>query len=126
MRRLVINTNVYIDWLNAGRHETLIFQPNTVKYLSAVVLMELYAGAASRSDRKRLDHIAQTFRKAGRILLPTSGVYEEAGHVLRRLHTATKPSIAASLGLESTLWRHGPPRKPPRKVAVPFSFPGGC
>ncbi len=44
MRRLVIDTNLYIDWLNAGRHEAALFQRDAVKYLSAVVMLELYAG----------------------------------------------------------------------------------
>ena len=26
MRRLVIDTNVYVDWINAGRHEDVLFQ----------------------------------------------------------------------------------------------------
>jgi hypothetical protein len=38
MRRLVIDTTVYIDWLNAGLHEDVLFQRGTVKHLSAVVL----------------------------------------------------------------------------------------
>ena len=49
MRRLVIDTNIYIDWFNAGRHEDILFQDNAVKHLSAVVLMELRAGAFSSS-----------------------------------------------------------------------------
>jgi len=31
MRRLVIDTNIYIDWFNAGRHETILFERDTVK-----------------------------------------------------------------------------------------------
>jgi len=45
VHRVVIDTNLYIDWLNHGRHEELISQLGTIKYLSAVVLMELLAGA---------------------------------------------------------------------------------
>jgi hypothetical protein len=37
MRRLVVDTNVYVDWLNLGLHEELLFQRDGVKYLSAVV-----------------------------------------------------------------------------------------
>jgi predicted nucleic acid-binding protein len=52
MRRVVIDTNVYIDWLNSRRHAAVVFQRDAVKYLSAVVLMELYAGASSRRHRR--------------------------------------------------------------------------
>jgi predicted nucleic acid-binding protein len=85
MLRLVVDTNLYIDWLNAGRHEAVLFQRDAVKYLSAVVMMELYAGAFSTHDRRLLRQVTTAFRKAGRILLPSAGVYEEAGGVLRAL-----------------------------------------
>ncbi len=45
MRPVVIDTNIYIVWFNAGRHEDVLFQRDAVKHLSAVVLMELRAGA---------------------------------------------------------------------------------
>jgi hypothetical protein len=34
MRRLVIDTNVYIDWFNAGLHEEILFQRDMVKHLT--------------------------------------------------------------------------------------------
>ena len=42
MRRLVVDTDVHIDWLNRRKHEALLFQMGTVKHLSAAVLMELH------------------------------------------------------------------------------------
>ena len=33
MRRLVIDTNVYIDWFNDGRHEDVLFQRDAIKHL---------------------------------------------------------------------------------------------
>jgi len=49
MRRVVIDTNLYIDWLNAGRPEGVLFQRDAVRYLSAVVMLELYAGTRWRA-----------------------------------------------------------------------------
>jgi len=40
MRRFIIDTNPYIDWLNAGKHESIIFQPDAVKFMSTVVKAE--------------------------------------------------------------------------------------
>jgi len=40
MQRVVIDTNIYIDWLNEGRYEDIIFQREAVKHLSSVVLMD--------------------------------------------------------------------------------------
>jgi predicted nucleic acid-binding protein len=99
MRRVVIDTNVYIDWFNAGRHEDVLFQRDAVKHLSAVVLMELRAGTFVARDRRLVQRVESAFARAGRILLPTRLVFTEAGEVLRRLqarrgfHLATSHSI---------------------------------
>ena len=88
MRRLVIDTNIYVDWFNAGRHEDILVQRDTVKHLSAVVLMELRAGALSSSDRRLVQRVESAFDKAGRILVPSRAVFSEAGDALRRLQAA--------------------------------------
>lgn len=85
VRRLVLDTNLYIDWLNAGEHEGVVFQPGTVKVLSAVVMMELLAGAFSPRDRKILHRLFTAFTTLGRILTPSPATYREAGDVLRQL-----------------------------------------
>lgn len=88
MRRVVIDTNLYIDWLNEGRHEDVLFQRDAVKYLSTVVVLELYAGAFSSRDRRVLGSIVGAFARAGRMLVPSGPVWEDAGHVLRALQTS--------------------------------------
>ena len=88
MRRVVIDTNLYIDWLNEGRHEEVLFQRDAVKYLSTVVLLELYAGAFSPRDRRVLRGIVAAFERADRMLIPSGAVWEDAGHVLRTLRTS--------------------------------------
>lgn len=85
MRRLVIDTNLYIDWLNRGLHEEILFRRDAVKYLSAVVLMELRAGAFSRPDRRVLKRLQAAFEGADRILTPSRSVFAEAGDALRQL-----------------------------------------
>jgi len=87
MRRLVIDSGVYIDWLNAQRHEDILFGRDCVKYLSAVVLMELRAGAFSSRDRRLLQRLETAFFRTGRVLAPTASVFAEAGEVLRRLQS---------------------------------------
>jgi predicted nucleic acid-binding protein len=96
MRRVVIDTNVYVDWINRGQHEAVLFQPETVKYLSAVVLMELRAGAFSPSDRRLLQRLQTAFERAGRVLTPSRGVFAEAGDALRRLQADRGYKIGAS------------------------------
>jgi predicted nucleic acid-binding protein len=69
VRRLVVDTNVYVDWMNAGRHEDVLFEKGAVKYLSAVVLMEL------------------------------RGVFAEAGEALRRLQSEKGYNLASTPSL---------------------------
>jgi predicted nucleic acid-binding protein len=96
MHRIVVDTNVYVDWINKGRHEEVLFARNTVRYLSAVVLMELRAGASSPGDRRLLDRLQQAFEKAGRVLTPSRRVFAEAGDILGRLRTERGFGVAAS------------------------------
>jgi hypothetical protein len=63
MRRVVIDTNIYIDWFNVGRHEDVVFQRDAVKHLSDVVLWNFaleylppaLAGSCSESNRHSRD-----------------------------------------------------------------------
>jgi len=98
MQRVVIDTNIYIDWLNEGRYEDIIFQRDAVKHLSAVVLMELLAGAFSTRDRKLIRDITLPFAKANRIVTPTVSIYEETGDVLRRLQRLHGYSMPSTYG----------------------------
>lgn len=99
MERIVIDTNVYVDWLNEGQHEAILLQREAVKYLSAVVLMELSAGAFSARDRRLVREVTSAFAKVDRILLPTVTIYEEAGDVLRRLQESRGYTVASAYGL---------------------------
>ena len=95
MRRLVIDTNLYIDWLNRGLHEDVLFRRDAIKYLSAVVLMELRAGAFVPRDRRVLQRLEAAFEGAGRILTPSRVVFAEAGDTLRRLQADRGYKLAA-------------------------------
>ena len=94
MRRVVVDTNLYIAWLNEGRHEDVLFQRDAVKYLSTVVVLELYAGAFSPRDRRVLRGVIAAFERADRMLVPSGAVWKEAGHVLRALQ-ASRGSVGA-------------------------------
>ena len=96
MRRLVVDTNVYIDWINDRRHEDVLFRPRTVKYLSAVVLMELLAGASSTRDRRLVASVETAYKKARRLLAPSPSVFVDAGTVLCRLRTERGFQLSSS------------------------------
>jgi predicted nucleic acid-binding protein len=62
-------------------------------------MMELAAGARSTGDRRALTLLFTAFRKAGRILVPTRSVYEEAGEVLRRLQAEMNYNVSGAYSL---------------------------
>lgn len=99
MRRTVVDTNVYVDWLNYGLHSELLFQPDAVKFMSAVVLMELFAGAHAPKDRRVIARLQAVFGKADRVVTPSETVLIEAGHTLRQLAEREGYSAASSRGL---------------------------
>ncbi len=51
-------------------------------WLSIVVLEELYVGAVDRKARRNLQRMEDQFAKIGRLLVPASGDWTSAGHVL--------------------------------------------
>jgi predicted nucleic acid-binding protein len=85
MQKVLFDTNVLIDWLNAGKYSEFLFGRGLVKYLSAVVLLELEAGAFSLKDRRLIQQLARGFEKAQRIVAPTMADWHEGGKLLRRL-----------------------------------------
>jgi len=93
---LVIDTSIYIDWLNKGRYEDVLFQRDAVKYLSAVVVMELRAGAVLRADRRLVQRLETAFERAGRILTPLQGLFAEAGDTLGRLQVEVGYNVGGS------------------------------
>jgi predicted nucleic acid-binding protein len=96
MRRVLLDTNVYVDWINRRGYENVVFERDTVKYLSAVVLMELRAGAFSPRDRRLVRRLQDAFDRSGRILPPSRTVFAEAGDILRALQAGSGYRIGGS------------------------------
>jgi predicted nucleic acid-binding protein len=87
MRPALFDSSVYISGMRRGDDAVLAqrrLSPETLLWLSSVVLEELYAGALGkvRDSVERLEH---DFERAGRILVPNLGDWTQAGRVLARL-----------------------------------------
>lgn len=93
----MLDTNVYIDWLNAGEHERWLKGGDLVRHLSAVVLMELLAGATTVRAQRAVSLIARTHERVGRTVNPSRDAWARAGTVLRRLQAAGRETRRASL-----------------------------
>ncbi|HEY6478331.1 MAG TPA: PIN domain-containing protein [Polyangia bacterium] len=88
MKKVVLDTNLYIDWINRGLREDTMVGSGLTRYLSAVVVMELRAGARTRSGRAAIDHLVRAYSLANRLITPATGIFERAGSLLRRLNLA--------------------------------------
>jgi predicted nucleic acid-binding protein len=85
MQKVLFDSNILIDWLNAGKYSEILFGRGLVKYLSAVVILELEAGAFSAKDRRLIQQMARGFEQSQRIVTPTIADWQVAGVLLRRL-----------------------------------------
>lgn len=85
MLKVLPDTNVLIDWLNEGGYGEILLARGVLKYLSAVVLLELESGAFSRRDQRVVGQLVRAFEQAGRIVVPFAADYREAGKLLRKL-----------------------------------------
>ena len=89
--------NVYIDWMNSSAHERWVVGGDLVRHLSAVVLMELEAGARTIQARRAVAGLARTFTRVGRLIHPSRDVWARAGTVLRQLRGTGREIRRASL-----------------------------
>jgi predicted nucleic acid-binding protein len=97
LRKVVLDTNIYLDWMNRGLREPLLIGPGFVRYLSAVVQMELRVGARTPPARRAVDQLLRAYRTAGRVVAPDAALFDSAGRTLRALHEAGREVRRSSL-----------------------------
>jgi predicted nucleic acid-binding protein len=97
LRKLVVDTNIYIGWLNGGLHADWLLGRGWARYLSAVVEMELRVGARTLPARRALDQILTAHLASKRVVSPDAATWDQAGRVLRRLHEAGREIRRSSL-----------------------------
>jgi predicted nucleic acid-binding protein len=84
---VLFDTSVYIGAYRGGGDQSLILQRwarQTPLWLSAVVLEELYAGAAP-SGHRIFAKLERDFNRAGRVLVPNLSDWANVGGMLSRL-----------------------------------------
>lgn len=86
--KVLLDTNIFIDYLRAGLHADWVFGRvgHTVRFLSAIVLLELRLGADTPRRKRAVDRLQRAF-PPGRLIAPTPQVFDQAGRVFRTLHT---------------------------------------
>jgi len=85
--KALLDTNVLIDYLRAGLHAHWIIGGGgqVVRFVSAVVLMELRLGADTPRRRKAVDRIQRGF-PSGRVIAPAPPLFDHTGRVFRSLY----------------------------------------
>jgi predicted nucleic acid-binding protein len=91
VKRILIDTSVYVDWFRARRHEEIVAGRLGPPSLSSVVAMELLAG--ERATRG-LTEWTTKFWRSGRMLIPTWEIWKATGRVLRELRRRGTGSTA--------------------------------
>jgi len=87
MLKKLIDTNIFIDrFLNPDAYQD-IFLSEGLAYLSAIVSMELRAGAHTREAIHAYSEIRNLFRRVDRIVVPSVKDYEQAGEIIAGLQS---------------------------------------
>lgn len=85
--KVLLDTNVFIDYLRTDRYADWIFGgvSNIIRFLSSVVLMELRIGADTLRRQRVVDRIQAAF-PASRLIAPLPLLFDQAGQLFRTLH----------------------------------------
>ena len=85
--KILFDTNIYISFIRNHSHSLELQRHGTVKYLSAVVLMELWAGAKTKKAKKLINHLQKPYVSAGRVVTPGVSNYFAMGQLFADLPT---------------------------------------
>ena len=89
MNKVLIDTNIYIDFYNTEKFQDIIYQKRypEIIYVSSIVIMELLAGAFTRVDIAIIQNLIKTAQKSYKIITPTLHDYIEAGKILAKFQS---------------------------------------
>ena len=82
---VVFDTNVYISFIRDLSHSAELLERGTTKYLSAVVLMELWAGAKTKPAERIVERLQKPYAGANRIITLRPSHYISIGQFLSGL-----------------------------------------
>jgi len=83
--KIMFDTNIYISFIRDRLHSSELQRRGTVKYLSAIVLMELWAGAKTKKAKKLLSQLQKPYMDAGRVVTLGASNYIPMGQFFAEL-----------------------------------------
>jgi predicted nucleic acid-binding protein len=83
---VLLDTNVFVDYLRAELHSEWVFGRvgNITRFLSSIVLMELRLGADTPRRKRAVNRIKGVF-PPGRLIAPAPPLFDSAGELFRSL-----------------------------------------
>ena len=88
--KVMFDTNIYISFIRNKTHSTELLRRGTIKYLSGIVLMELWAGSKGRRGERLLYQLQRPYMDAGRIVTLTLEQYIRIGEFFSDLPSMYK------------------------------------
>ncbi len=82
---VIFDTSVLVDQLRTGRHESRMRSVAGLVRMSAVVLAELWRGAATAGERR----VVEALQRNHPVLAPSLNNWMESGQVLARIRAGT-------------------------------------
>ena len=89
-RKIIIDTNIYIDLFNDGRHVDMVNAFVNITYLAHPVLHELWMGAKGREEIKALTAWQNTFIRLNRLIVPDTFTLVLIGQVCQKMRSSGK------------------------------------
>lgn len=83
--KVMFDTNIYISYIRSGHHQLHLEKRGTVKYLAATVLMELWAGAKTRSAERLLQKNLKPYIETGRVVILRTEDFLSIGQFLAKV-----------------------------------------
>src|SRR5262245_44672477 len=100
MANYLIDSDVYVDFLQSGRFHTeiarLYAEHTPGIYFSSVVIEELLAGATSPDEQKNVELLFSPFERARRVVVPSHANWRDTGNLLARIFRE-QPSYRSKL-----------------------------
>ncbi len=89
-RKVVIDTNVYIEIFNHDRYSDQINWFKNITYLAWPVLHELWMGAKRKAEIKFLEEWGDAFVRLNRLIIPTHTTLFHIGQTCQKLRSKGK------------------------------------
>ena len=66
--KCMFDTNVYISFIRDRSHSAELQRRGTIKYLSGIVLTELWAGTKTKKAKKLINQLQKPYLRVGRVV----------------------------------------------------------